>query len=30
LWVSLVFALLLAATKAAIVATDRRNRPTRN
>ena len=30
LWVSLVFALLLAATRAAIVATDRRNRPTRN
>jgi len=30
LWVSLVFALLLGATRAAIVAADRRNRPTRN
>ena len=30
LWVSLVFALLLGATRAAIVSTDRRNRPMRN
>lgn len=29
LWVSLVFALFIAATRAAIVAADRRNRPTR-